>query len=108
MAVENEPQSSEVQRVKAKVFRTLKDARASVCKDLNPLLRLEQAIARGLSRSTEDEIMSVLRNEHSRIALTKDRGIRYCPPPGKFKRMCEAWSFLSSKLRAEVIVQSGA
>jgi len=102
-ARENGSQSAEVNASNAKVFRTLKDARAAICKDLNPLLQFEWPLYRALARSGENEIMEVLRKEHARIVLTRDRGLRYNPPDGKFKPVCEAWSFICPKKRADFL-----
>ncbi|RYY86316.1 hypothetical protein EON63_06000 [archaeon] len=65
---------------------------------------MERTIARLDGRATEVEILQVLRAEHERLSLTKDRCLKYRAPEGKFKRMCEAWSFVCTVFRREFLL----
>ncbi len=102
-APKNGPTISEVMAIKAKVFRTLREARGAVCRDVHPFDRFARALDRVLGRSTEEDVLAVLLREHQRLSVTKDRGFRYQPPEGKFKRVCEAWSFIPQRMRVEFL-----
>jgi hypothetical protein len=87
----------------SKPFRTIRDARAAVCRNRHPLDRLARAIDRVLARSSEEEVLFVLRTEHEKLCRTKDKCLRYTPPEGKFKRLCEAWSLVGPGMRIEFL-----
>ncbi len=102
-AFKNRGRTIETEATKAKVFKTLKEARAAVRRDVNPIDRFERAIARIQDRTTDDEIMAVLSREHERLCVTKDRCTLYTPPEGKFKRLCKAWSYFGPEFRREFL-----
>lgn len=95
----NEPEVAQ-----SKTYRSLREARGASCKNHHPFIRLERTIARLDGRATEAEILQVLRAEHARLSLTKDRCLKYGAPEGKFKRMCEAWSFVCTVFRREFLL----
>ena len=98
------PKSDENRVGNTKPFQTLKAARAALCRNLHPLDRLSRAIDRVIERSSEEEILSMLSKEHDKLCLTKDRGLKYKAPEGKFKRLCEAWSHVGYVLRTNFLV----
>ncbi len=98
-AFKNRGRTGEADTPKAKIFKTLKEARAAVRGDVDPTVRLERAIDRLQGRASVEEIMAVLWQEHQRLCVTKDLCERYTTPEGKFKRLCKAWSYFGPKFR---------
>ena len=101
------PPSSEISAAGGKLIGTLRAVRKAVCRDRNPLDRLERTIERLSSQASEKEILEVLHAEHLRLKLTRDCGIRYTPPDGKFKRLAEAWSFIAPSMREACMLIEG-
>ncbi|RYZ81470.1 MAG: hypothetical protein EOP04_23920 [Proteobacteria bacterium] len=88
-----------------KLFRSLRSIRGLVCRERHSLERFERVLARLNIRATEHEILEFLIKEHGKLRVTKDRGIRYAAPEGKFKRLAEAWAFINFQLRAEFLFE---
>ncbi|RYZ62643.1 MAG: hypothetical protein EOP09_18585 [Proteobacteria bacterium] len=100
-AFKNKGRIDEAKEPKAKVFKTLREARTAVRRDVEPIARFERAIVRVQDRASIEEVMAVLWREHKRLCATKDRCERYTPPEGKFKRLCKAWSYFGPTFRTE-------
>lgn len=92
------------QTFRSKIVRrlSLKEARKAECRNVHPLDRLEKAFVR--CGKPEHQILAVLRREHQVISRLKKAGRRYSAPEGAFKRVCEAFSYVPEKLRAELLL----
>ena len=101
---ETAPSRPETERPKAKVFQTLREARAANFKEIHPLDRFERTFERCLLRRTEAQILSALRSEEPRIWKIERQGGRYRAPEGPFKRLFEAFAIVPERMRRELLV----
>jgi hypothetical protein len=80
---------------------TLREARAQNCREINPIDRFQKALYR--CQGNAEMLIPVLMQEHEKLRRLKRLRQRYVAPDGRFKRVCEAFSFMAERAREEVL-----
>lgn len=80
---------------------SLRERRKAECREIHPLDRFERAFLR--CKKSDAQIIEMLHREHHVITRSKKSGRMYRAPDGPFKRLCEAFSYLSESLRIELL-----
>ncbi|MBC7530731.1 MAG: hypothetical protein H7318_04070 [Oligoflexus sp.] len=81
---------------------SLRELRKRNCREIDPLDRFEKALQR--CQGADEKIVAVLMREHERLCQAKILRQRYVAPDGAFKRLSEAFSFVSEMMRREVLL----